>query len=153
MIEIIRMELTHAQDAAVIEQKCFSMPWSIAMFEEELEQDYTVYLSAVENSRLIGYAGMHLMFEEAYITNVAVLPENRRQGIATKLLQRLMYEAKNAGALRISLEVRQTNLAAATLYGKLGFTPCGVRKGYYSQPEEDAVIMCAELHIKEYHFK
>jgi len=149
---IIAMEPRHTQAAAVIEQACFSMPWSAAMFSEELEQDYAVYLAAEDNAELIGYAGMHMMFEEAYITNVAVLPAYRRQGIASALLLRLMNEARNGGALHISLEVRRSNVAAASLYAKHGFSPCGIRKGYYTKPDEDAIIMTAELRKKEYLF-
>lgn len=141
MINVVPMMPLHLDEMAALEQVCFSMPWSRAALADELQNEFATYFVAEDaDGRVAGYAGMHTIIDEAYITNVAVRPDLRRQGIASTLLRRLESIARMSGVTRITLEVRESNDAARSAYERLGFTPIAVRKGYYVQPAEDAVI-------------
>ena len=132
-------------EVAALEQRCFSRPWSRAQLAEELGRDYALYLTATDDGgRLMGYAGAHLAADEADINNVATAPEFRRRGVAEALLRRILELAEARGARHFYLEVRQSNLAARALYEKLGFRPLGLRRNYYTDPTEHAVIMGKE---------
>lgn len=141
MLEIREMRTEDLGQVAEIERQIFSMPWSEEGFAESLKQDYTLYLAAVWDGRVIGYCGMSQSFEEAEITNVAVEEKGRGQGIAERMLRELLRRGKEKGISRYVLEVRFGNAAARRLYEKLGFEDLGIRKGFYERPMEDAVIM------------
>ena len=138
---IERMTTQTVSDAAQLERLCFSRPWSREALEAELNSSVAVYLVAIENGVVCGYAGMHSILGEGYITNVAVHPDHRRKGIATRLISALMENGLNL----IALEVRESNLGARLLYGELGFKIAGRRKGFYEEPAEDALIMTKEF--------
>ena len=126
-----------------VERSSFLTPWSHDAFVNELMQTYTVYLVAREGAKVVGHGGMHVVWEDAHVTNVAVLPDYRGRGIGEQLMRELMARAAARGAQRITLEVRARNTTAQNLYRKLGYVtrPGAVRKGYYTDTGEDAVIM------------
>lgn len=141
-IRIVPMDASHLDEIARLEQMCFSRPWSRDMLAEELYNDCAAYLVAVdEQDRVLGYAGIQVILDEGYITNVAVLPEYRREKVASALLRVFFDFAKAHDLWFISLEVRPSNGAAIALYDQFGFKEAGRRKNYYEDPKEDALIM------------
>ncbi len=125
-----------------IEKMYFTLPWSRLSLALEVERNKCArYFVAESEGTILGYAGMWLVLDEAHITNIAVHPLARRRGIGEALLRALMAEAYRLGIERITLEVRDSNTAAQSLYEKLGFVRVGRRKGYYSDNNEDAIIM------------
>ena len=139
-MQIEYMDKTHLPEVMEIDRACFPEPWSEKSFVDEMENDNTAYFVAKED-RVLGYAGIWCVFENADITNIAVSPDFRRRGVGEKLLLALVTEAKIRGADNIRLEVRANNTAAIMLYEKCGFSKIGVRKKYYSDNGEDALIM------------
>lgn len=140
-LRIVKFTKEHIGGALELEKLCFSVPWTRAMFEGELQNRNTAYFSALSDGELIGYAGMQLIIDEGYITNIAVSPAHRRSGVGSKLLARLLSYAVGRNAAFMSLEVRKSNAAAQAMYEKHGFSIAGSRAGYYEKPVEDALIM------------
>lgn len=129
-----------------VEQACFTLPWSRAAFEAEVTDNTLAdYLIMETAGKIIGYAGMWLILDEAHVTNIAVLAAYRRRGLGEKLVRALIEQAKQRGAVSMTLEVRVSNMAAQTLYRKLGFEKKGIRRQYYSDTREDALIMWADF--------
>ena len=144
--DIIPMTSDHLDQVAEIEQICFSDPWSRRMLSEHLENECAATLVALsENGTVLGYAGLLVVLDEGYITNVAVRPEYRRQGIAGELLAVFHRFAEGNKMAFLTLEVRDSNASARALYTKHGFKEVGVRKNYYDHPKEDAIIMTLEF--------
>jgi ribosomal-protein-alanine N-acetyltransferase len=139
------MEPRHVTDMVLIEQACFSQPWSRRMLEGELENPQAFYLVAEQDGVLAGYAGMHAVLDEGYITNVATAPAFRRRGVAGTLLAALTARARAWSLAFLTLEVRVSNAPAIALYEKHGFVPVGVRRQYYRAPREDALLMTKYL--------
>lgn len=140
--DIISMTADHLDQAAEIERICFSDPWSRRMLAEHLENECAATLVAQgEDGTVLGYAGLLVAADEGYITNVAVRPEYRRQGVASQLLDVFARFAWGRGLAFLTLEVRASNAAARALYAKHGYIQAGLRKNYYEHPKEDAVIM------------
>lgn len=141
-IRIVPMDASHLDAIAAIEQECFSVPWSRGMLEEELYNDCAAYLVAEDaQENVLGYAGIQVVLDEGYITNVAVLPEFRRDQIASRLIKVFFDFALAHDLSFITLEVRPSNEAAIALYQKFGFREIARRKNYYDRPKEDAIIM------------
>ncbi|MDO4553428.1 MAG: ribosomal protein S18-alanine N-acetyltransferase [Bacillota bacterium] len=132
-----------AEAMAALDRICFAVPWSQESFRQELEEnDLALYLAAEDSGgALAGYAGLWLVAGAGHITNVAVRPDCRRQGLGKKLLLALFREAADQGAEAFTLEVRPSNEAALALYQSLGFTQEGRRKKYYADNGEDALIL------------
>ncbi len=129
-----------------IESSSFAAPWSFEAFKENFFNLFSIYvLAETDDGTMIGFGGMQVIFEEAHVMNIAVLEEHRRKGIAGQMLKLMMQEAKKRDAQTMMLEVRQSNAPARCLYQKYGFVPVSIRKGYYSDNNEDAIIMAAEL--------
>ncbi|MDE3112583.1 MAG: ribosomal protein S18-alanine N-acetyltransferase [Chloroflexota bacterium] len=125
-----------------VERASFPVPWPANAFRHELTQNRNAhYIAARSGDAIVGYAGLWLMVDEAHITTFAVLPEHRRQRIGERMLQRLFDIAEEMGAEWLTLEVRVSNLPAQRLYEKYGFRRAGVRRRYYSDNNEDALIM------------
>ena len=125
-----------------IEQQCFSCPWTMDQLRSQLSDDRHVFLTAVDNSgAVLGYVGMMFVLDEGYISNVAVAPAFRRQGVADALISALMTRAEELALAFVTLEVRAGNEPAKALYAKHGFVPVGRRKNYYDLPKEDAILM------------
>lgn len=147
MIQFELLKEAHLGQILELEQLCFPEdPWTRQMFESELTNRISVYLVAVdlESNLVAGYAGVWLMYDIGNITNVAIRPEYRGEGLAMKLIELLTAVCREKGMSGMTLEVRKGNLPAQSLYRKLGFLPCGERKRYY-QNQEDAIIMSREL--------
>lgn len=143
------MTLDDVDGVQVVERASFPLPWPANAFRHELTQNKNArYVVARDGERIVAYAGLWLMVDEAHITTFAVLPEVRRRRIGERLLQRLFEIAQELKAEWLTLEVRASNLAAQRLYEKYGFRRAGVRRRYYSDNNEDALIMWTER-IKE----
>lgn len=136
-----RMEDKDLDQVMAIEAVSFPAPWSRDSYRGELANQFATYYVVEENGQILGYAGVWCVFEEAHVTNVAVKPEARRRGWGRKLMQKLIETAMSKGAQRIYLEVRPSNLPAINLYRSLGFVPGGLRRGYYTDNNEDALIL------------
>lgn len=144
--QLIPLVHEHLSQAAEIERLCFSDPWSEKMLAEHLANPCSLTLAAVDGvGRLLGYVGLLAVVDEGYITNVAVRPDCRRQGVASSLLQALEARGRARNLTFLTLEVRQSNAPARALYEKLGYIQAGLRRNYYENPREDAVIMTKTL--------
>ena len=141
MICYRRMKREDVPFISRLEEETFSMPWSEASFLQMIEKEDTAYFVAQEDGRLLGGCGLLFIAGEGNITNVVVVPEARRRGVATGPLTYLMQEGDRAGLSAYTLEVRVSNEAAISLYEKLGFVSEGIRPNFYEKPVEDAVIM------------
>ena len=140
-MRIVPMAQCHIDAVAALERACFSDPWSADALREELDNPHAVFTVAVgEDGSVLGYVGMHHLVDEGFITNVAVSPAARRQGVARALLQHLTEYGTAHSLYRITLEVRVGNTPAIALYESLGYVRDGVRPGFYSHPTEDAAI-------------
>lgn len=124
-----------------IEQEIFSDPWSYEDFEDSYQSENNTYLIAEIDGKIAGYCGYWGIADEGYIYNVAVREDYRRNQIGYKMLAELISHAKDRGITALTLEVRQSNEAARSLYERLGFVNAGIRKDFYTKPKEDAVIM------------
>ncbi|OQB13840.1 MAG: Acetyltransferase YpeA [Firmicutes bacterium ADurb.Bin193] len=140
-MKIVRFEKSHIDDIIKLEKQCFTAPWTKGMFEDELKNSMAHYFIAIEDEKVVGYAGMWCVADEGHITNIAVSPDYRRRRIGTALLQRLVRTANELGLSVIMLEVRRSNISAISLYKNAGFEVVGLRKGYYQNNNEDAVLM------------
>lgn len=146
-VRIAPMTRDHLDEVAALERVCFSAPWSRNMLAEELDNDASAYLVALdeEDGSVVGYAGLLVVVDEGYITNVAVRPESRRAGVASALLDVFVRFAEGNRLAFLTLEVRASNYGAIALYGSRGFRGVGRRPNYYEHPKEDAIIMTREF--------
>lgn len=144
MIVIRTMSERDSSAVWELEKKCFSVPWSEESIRAMFSEKGYWNLTARDDGSLVGYIGMKAVLDEADITNVAVDPDRRRQGIGKMLLRGLLAKAGELGIRRIFLEVRVSNTAAWALYEQAGFRTVDVRKNYYEKPKEDAYIMVWE---------
>ncbi|WP_037914137.1 ribosomal protein S18-alanine N-acetyltransferase [Sulfobacillus thermosulfidooxidans] len=125
-----------------IESHSFPTPWSRNAFQTELlENTFATYLVVEFHGKVVAYGGMWIILDEAHVTNVAVHPDYRGHHLGEAIMMGLIERAKRAGVVRMTLEVRRSNLVAQNLYNKLGFVQLGVRRGYYTDTREDAFIM------------
>ncbi|MFX4262103.1 ribosomal protein S18-alanine N-acetyltransferase [Pelotomaculum propionicicum] len=139
------MRLEHLDQVLEIEKASFPTPWSRDAFKGEiLQNDFARYIVAIYDSAVIGYGGMWIILDEAHITNVAVRPDLRGKSIGKVLMLEIIRQAVMMGANSMTLEVRPSNNAARKLYQGLGFIERGLRKRYYSDTNEDAIIMWKE---------
>jgi ribosomal-protein-alanine N-acetyltransferase len=130
-----------------VDAASFANPWTRDMFVWEAKNSDVAHLYVYRHTDgvVVGYCAVWRIFDELHINNLAVLPTWRRRGIARELLQHVLDRAAASGARRSTLEVRASNRAARELYERFGFRPSGLRKGYYTNPAEDAVILWCEL--------
>jgi [ribosomal protein S18]-alanine N-acetyltransferase len=142
--EIRALDLADLSAIEVIERRAYPTPWSRSMFASELAKPTSICLGAFEGDRLVGYIINSRYVDAWHVMNVAVDPDYHHRGIATGLLQRLFELTQDDERRGYTLEVRVTNAAAIGLYEKLGFEPRGVRRGYYTDNREDALIMWRE---------
>lgn len=139
---ISKMTPRDLDEVLAIERQSYPTPWSRHAFTSELTANvYAHYFTARLDGKLVGYFGMWVFFDEAHITNIAVHPDFRRQGIGEQMMRFAFKKARELGATKMTLEVRLSNHGAQALYRKLGFQDRGIRKGYYSDTNEDAIIM------------
>ena len=128
-----------------IEQQSFSVPWTEQMLRMQLAPDSHVFLTAATPDGVVGYIGMMYVLDEGYISNVAVRPDFRRRGVADALLRELETRARTLRLSFLTLEVRESNAPAISLYEKHGYHIAGRRKNYYEKPAEDALLMTLTL--------
>jgi ribosomal-protein-alanine N-acetyltransferase len=136
------MRRRHLRGVMAIERQVYARPWSPNLFVAEMnELSNRCYLVAKTDKTIVGYGGLICYGDEAHVTNIAVDPQQHRLGIGTQLLHALVTRAVEMGGHAVSLEVRVTNWGAQRLYGRFGFRPVGIRRNYYQELHEDALIM------------
>lgn len=147
VLEIRALEsVAEIDDVLAIEQASFLNPWTRQMYEADLaNHDVShVMIARDEEGRAVGFCSFWVVIDELHLNNLAVLPARRRSGIAARLLEHVLVAGQRLGAVRATLEVRRSNEAAIGLYSSWGFLVAGVRRGYYSSPEEDALVLWRE---------
>lgn len=145
MLKLREMKAEDLEDVLAIERESFSTPWTKNLFFDELENLRTVYFVCCSDDEVLGYGGMWHVVDEGQITNIAVKKAFRKKGVASSILSALIDWAKKKEISVIGLEVREHNAAAIGLYEKYGFVPVGMRKNYYREPTENAVLMDLKL--------
>ena len=144
-MQIRAMTRNDCEQVAAIESASFSMPWSLKAFTDTVEKENFRYFVAEEAGEILGYCGFLFVLDEAEIPNVCVKASARKQGIGKQMMSVLVEEAAKLGITTLYLEVRESNAAARTLYKSLGFAEEGIRKNFYEQPVENAVLMSKTL--------
>jgi [ribosomal protein S18]-alanine N-acetyltransferase len=141
---VVPMRRRHLRGVVAIEQQVSHRPWSLALFLGELRMPTSrLYLVALDGHQVVGFAGLMQTADEGHVTNVGVHPDHRRRHVASRLLEQHREQAADRGVRDATLEVRVSNTAAQGLYRRFGFVPGGVRRNYYSDIGEDALIMWA----------
>ncbi len=141
-----KMILADVVQVHVLEMKCFSVPWSMEAFAEEITSNKLAHYMVLEEDGVIrAYGGFWVIVDEAHITNIAVDPNLRQRGLGKALVGAMMHAIADMQIERVTLEVRSSNLPAIRLYEGFGFTRAGVRPNYYQEPKEDAIIMWLDL--------
>ena len=144
-VEIVPMRRRHLRSVLRIEEQVYPRPWSSSLFLSELAlRSSRAYSVARVGREVVGYAGVMISFEDAHVTTIAVDPKRHRSKIGTRLMLVLVREAIARGAVAITLEVRMSNVGAQDMYRRFGFGPVGVRKNYYQEVNEDALVMWAD---------
>ena len=144
-VHLVPMRRRHLRSVLRIESQVYPRPWSLSLFVSELALRSTrVYYVARVDTTVVGYCGVMMAGEDAHVTTLAVDPQWQRHGIATRLLLNAVRLVTQRGARHMTLEVRVSNAPAQALYRRFGFHPAGVRKGYYVETNEDALVMWAE---------
>ena len=141
MLIIREIESKDAEHLGALAREMFTMPWSAKAFMELAEDKNSIFLVAEKAGEIIGGCGLTHILDEGDIHNVMVAPAYRGQGIATRMLEKLLREGRNQGICEFTLEVRVSNAPAIRVYEKLGFVSEGIRPKFYEQPVEDALIM------------
>ncbi|MGZ4206719.1 MAG: ribosomal protein S18-alanine N-acetyltransferase [Actinomycetota bacterium] len=141
-VSVVPMRRKHVRDVLAIERRVYPRPWSAALFFSELSQRKSrYYIVAIAHKEVVGYGGLMVHDDEGHITTIAVLPEHQHEGVGTRMLLDMMDEAHRRNARTVALEVRVANWPAQRLYSWFGFRPIGVRKNYYAETGEDALVM------------
>lgn len=142
-IKLVPLAFADCEAVAEIAKQCLPEYWSLDSVRSVLQYENNIYYAAhsIEQSLVVGFAGIMIIADEAELLNIAVASEFRRQGIGQMLLEQMLQEAERAGAYRLLLEVRKSNRAARDLYYKHHFMEIGTRRDYYHSPTEDAIIM------------
>jgi ribosomal-protein-alanine N-acetyltransferase len=144
-VRIVPMRRRHLRSVFRIESRVYPVPWSMSLFLSELALRSTrAYYVAFVGRQLVGYAGLMMTLDDGHVTTIAVDPLWQRHKIGSRMLLTLAREARRRGATSLTLEVRLGNKAAQNLYRRFGFRPVGVRKNYYAETKEDALVMWAE---------
>ena len=143
-MNIVPMNEHHVSQIALLERECFADPWSQQSIASELHNPLSVWLVAQQGQTLLGYVGSQTCLDETDMMNIAVFPASRRQGVARALIDALVSALRERGSKQLTLEVRASNGPARQLYESLGFLQVGLRKNYYRNPKEDALILRKE---------
>ena len=144
-MKAVRMTEAHLADAAQLERLCFGEPWSENALRLLLGADACGFAVCSEDGRAVAYGGMLIVPDEGQVTNVAVRPDFRRRGLGALIVEAFIREARERGLEQISLEVRASNEAAIGLYRRFGFYAAGMRRRFYRNPSEDAIVMLLDL--------
>ncbi|MPW24885.1 ribosomal-protein-alanine N-acetyltransferase [Alkalibaculum sp. M08DMB] len=145
MIEFLSLQEKDLDRILQIENHCFKVPWSRNMFLEELDNPLADYTIIKDHGIIAGYVGMWFVLDEAHITNIAVHTDYQGKGFGGRLLSYIIDKAKIQGITSMTLEVRRSNISALYLYNRFNFVNCGIRKNYYEDTREDAIIMWRDL--------
>ncbi|MEN1969468.1 ribosomal protein S18-alanine N-acetyltransferase [Lentibacillus sp. N15] len=151
MAELVirRMEEKDIDGVTKVEKASFAVPWPRDIFQQEIvDNQFAHYFVVLVDQKIVGYAGLWVVADDAQITNIAILPEYRGNRLGEKLFRYVMIQAFHIGGRRLSLEVRLSNLIAQHLYRKFGLVPGGIRKNYYTDNQEDAMVMWVNLYEK-----
>ncbi|MDN5709453.1 MAG: ribosomal protein S18-alanine N-acetyltransferase [Planococcus sp. (in: firmicutes)] len=141
-VKFRKMTIHDVNEVYEIEKQSFTLAWTKEAFEQEmLKNEFAYYGLAETQERVVGYCGMWLVMDEAHITNIAISPKERGRKFGEALMREAIETAKAQGAKLMTLEARVSNIAALNLYKKLGFQNGGIRKGYYTDNQEDAIVM------------
>ena len=144
-VHLVPMRRRHLRSVLRIESQVYPRPWSLSLFLSELSLRHSrTYVVARVDGVVVGYAGLMYTGDDAHVTTIAVDPGWHRRKVASRLLLHLAREARSRNAVNLTLEVRLSNTAAQELYGRFGFGPAGIRKNYYVETNEDALVMWAE---------
>lgn len=138
---IEKMTSDHIEAVSDIEKMCFVHPWQKEELNAHLDNPTSVFFVAADDKTTLGYIGMSVVLDEGYIFNVAVDEKHRQKGVGTALVKKITEYGIENNFSFITLEVRESNQKAISLYSKLGFVSVGVRKNYYSEPKENAILM------------
>ncbi|CDO04136.1 ribosomal-protein-alanine N-acetyltransferase [Oceanobacillus picturae] len=145
-ITIRKMEIADVDQVMEVERVSFTTPWTTDIFYQEIVDNQYAYYYVIEwNGRIVGYVGTWVVLEDAQVTNIAIMPELRGNKLGEKLFQYMLLQVKLIGATRLSLEVRESNIPAQKLYRKFGLVPGGIRKNYYTDNQEDAIVMWVNI--------
>lgn len=147
-VHLVPLRRRHLRSVLRIEAQVYPRPWSLPLFMSELNlRTSRVYIAARVEGVIVGYAGIMLAGDEAHVTTIAVDPAWQRHKIGTRLMASLVRSTVAQGSQHLTLEVRMSNLGAQAMYRRFGFEPAGIRKNYYAETQEDALIMWAyDLH-------
>ncbi|WP_156291096.1 ribosomal protein S18-alanine N-acetyltransferase [Oceanobacillus salinisoli] len=148
MAELIirKMELGDVDEVMEVERSSFTTPWTTDVFYQEIVDNAHAHYFVMElDKKIVGYVGMWIVLDDAQITNIAILPEYRGRKLGEKLFGFVMQLLRSLGANRLSLEVRVSNVSAQKLYRKFGLVPGGIRKNYYTDSGEDAIVMWVNI--------
>ena len=146
-MEYVLMDASHVDAIAELEKVCFSDPWSVNSITSELNNRLSLWLVAVDDGKVVGYVGSQSVLGWADMMNLAVSPDYRRKGIGEQLITELIARLKENAVTCLTLEVRDSNDSAISLYQKLGFLEVGYRPNYYRNPKEDARIFRKEWEV------
>lgn len=151
-VRVVPMRRRHLRGVMAIEEATNHRPWSLGLFMGELRMPTSrCYVVALDDHQVVGFCGLMVTSGEGHITNIAVHPDRRRESIGAQLMLVTMRRAIELDLIGVTLEVRMTNTAAQDLYRRFGFAPGGVRRNYYAELGEDALIMWAhDLHTEDY---
>lgn len=145
-ITVRKMELKDVPQVLEVDRASFATPWTTDIFYHELMDNMHAYYYVVDmDGKIVGYAGMWIVIDEVQITNIAVSPDFRGRKIGEKLFHHMVLTAVGLGAVQLSLEVRVSNIVAQKMYRKFGLVPGGIRKNYYTDNQEDALVMWVNL--------
>ena len=144
---ITKMLQCHVPQIAELEKLCFNDPWSENSIASELDNRLSCWLVAIADDKVVGYVGSQTVLGETDMMNIAIHPDYRKQGIATELISALIEALNERGSHSLMLEVRASNEPAKSLYLKMGFDVVGIRKNYYRNPREDALILRKEWNL------
>lgn len=140
-IKVILASKNHINDMVKISEESLAIPWSFQFFEEEFKNKFSRYVVALCDDKVVGFGGCWIIVGEGNITNIAVSPEYRGKGIGSAIVKELLRICHKENGTAITLEVRRSNIIAQNLYKKFGFEVEGIRKGYYANNKEDALLM------------
>ncbi|MDW3220797.1 MAG: ribosomal protein S18-alanine N-acetyltransferase [Acidimicrobiales bacterium] len=140
-LRIEPMRARHIDAVRAVDEAVYPNPWSVDTWRKELGGADRHHLVVIDDDRLVAHAGLLFVLDEAHVTTVAVLPDRQSEGIATALLLALLTEARRHGSAAATLEVRAADERPQQLYARFGFRPVGARKGYYSDPDDDGIVM------------
>ena len=145
-LQFRRMVLSDVERIMEIEPLCFTAPWSREAYYAELTQNHFARYTVAELAgEVIGYGGIWVIIDEAHVTNIAIHPDYQGRHYGEQLMRMLIAQALSHGVRHMTLEVRVSNRTAQRLYEKMGFVPHGIREGYYTDNNEDAIVMWAQL--------